>query len=193
MSELLLLKALELTLCGLNGDGEITLCIELAVYLCLGALAQEVSLCLCIVVVFGESAFAEGIDLVCTHLGINLGRSVCCLVHRNDSTTLHQHGQLPQGCREVVDDTTTMIYIAGEVVNPLALGQIDAIANIVTFLVGTSCLIDGSNQDVGTEHILILGALAKSEGILLLEEHGTNHRQTINSLASDSILIGKNL
>ena len=193
MSELLLLKSLELTLCGLNGDGEITRCIKLAVYLCLGALAQQIRLSLGIVVIFCECTLAEGIDFVCTHLGIQFGRSVCCLVYGNDGTTLHQHGQLPQRCREVVDDTATLIYIAGEVVNPLALGQIDTIANIVAFLVGTSCLIDGSNQDIGTEHILILGALAKSEGILLLEEHGTNHRQTINSLASDSILIGKNL
>ena len=110
-------------------------------------------------------------------------------MNRNDSPTLDQHRQLPQRSSKIIDDASTLIHIASEIIHPFPLRQVNTITLIIAILVNARLLINRSHQDIRPVHKLILRTLAQSESILLLQEHRTYHRLTIHSLTRYSISI----
>ena len=80
----------------------------------------------------------------------------------------------------MVDDASTFVAIAGEVVDPCALWQVNAVAAVIAFRIGSRVLVDGRHQEGITVHILILCTFAERVVILLLHEHRANHRATVD-------------
>ena len=109
---------------------------------------------------------------------------------RYDGTSLHEEGLLPQRSVVAVDDASTLVVLTAEVVNPHALGEVDAVADIITLSISSSILIDRSHEIPGTKHVLILCSLTQGVGILSVEEHGTHHGHTEHGLTSDTVSIG---
>ena len=182
-------EALKCASRGSNADDSLAL-LHLAIDLGLNKGTSEVSLCATIVIILGKAGLAIGIEVVDTECLINLSHVVVRMCKRHDSTSLHEHGLLPQGSIVAIDDATTLIVLTAEVVNPHTLGEVDAVTNVVALSVSCCSLIDRSDKVPGAEHILILCSLAQGVGILCIEEHGAHHRHAINSLTSDTVGIG---
>ena len=80
----------------------------------------------------------------------------------------------------MVDDASTFVAIAGKVVDPCALRQVNAVAAVVAFRICSGVLVDGCHKEGITIHILILCTFAERVVVLLLHEHRANHRATVD-------------
>ena len=145
-----------------------------------GVFAAEVSLRVAVVVIFQRLRAVLGVDLVNAQIFAHFRGIVVGVGHRNDGVCLDQHGKFPEGGIEMVDDASTFVAIAGEVVDPCALWQVNAVAAVVAFRIGSRVLVDGRHQEGITVHILILCTFAERVVILLLHEHRANHRATVD-------------
>ena len=145
-----------------------------------GVFAVEVSLRVAVVVIFQRLRAVLGVDLVNAQIFAHFRGIVVGVGHRNDGVCLDQHGKFPEGGIEMVDDASTFVAIAGEVVDPCALWQVNAVAAVIAFRIGSRVLVDGRHQEGITVHILILCTFAERVVILLLHEHRANHRSTVD-------------
>ena len=94
--------------------------------------------------------------------------------HRDNRAVFHEYGQFPDRSVEVVEDAVTLILLTGKVVNPGSFGQVDAVTDVIAFLVGFGILIDGSHEEVRTVHELVLRGRTVSVRIGVVKEHGTD-------------------
>ena len=151
---------------------------------------MQVFLCRAVVIVVGEGRFAVGVDLVGAEVGRYLRGIVVGLRHRNDAAALHEDGQFPQRRGVIVEDAAALVRVAAEIVNPLALGQIDAVAHVVALLVGAGLLVDRRNEETRTIEELVARLRAERVGVGIVEEHGAYHRLAAYGLAGDAVSVG---
>ncbi len=171
-----------------DGHGEHTLLVALLLDGGVSSLPVEVGIRASVVVVFGKRVLAQcGIDVVAAQRVVYLSRCVGGFVCGYDGTQAYQHGQFPQGCGEVVDDASALINLSCEVVHPLTLGQIDAVAHIVAVFLRARFLIYRCHQNAGTEQELVIGTLAACVVVLLVQHHSTHHGLAIHSLAGYAV------
>ena len=89
----------------------------------------------------------------------------------------------------MVEDASAGVAVAREVVYPRAFGEVDAVAAVVTLLVGRGVLVDGGHEESIATHELILRALAEGESVGLFHEHGANHGASAHRLVSSGVEI----
>ena len=155
-----------------------------------GIFPVQVGLGFPVVVVFSESAVPFAVNLVCPEAGRDFVRLVVGDGHRDDGCRLDKYRQFPQGCVVVVDDAVAGVEVAGEVVHPFAFGQVDAVADVIAFLVHVRVLIYGGNEEILPVHELVAGGSAQGVFVGVFQEHGTNHGQPVCCLMGNGIGVG---
>ena len=143
-----------------------------------------------VVIVVGESRFAVGVNLVSAEVGRYLRGIVVGLRHGDDAAALHEHGQFPERRGVIVEDAAALVRVAAEIVNPLAFGQIDAVAHVVALLVGAGFLVDRRHEQARAVEELVARLRAEGVGVGIVEEHGAYHRLAVHSLAGDAVSVG---
>ena len=151
---------------------------------------MQVFLRCAVVIVVGESRFAVGVNLVGAEVGRYLRGIVIGLRHGDDAAALHEHGQFPERRGVIVEDTAALVRVAAEIVNPLAFGQIDAVAHVVALLVGAGFLVDRRHEQARAVEELVARLRAEGVGVGIVEEHGAYHRLAVHSLAGDAVSVG---
>ena len=158
-----------------------------------GVFAREVSLRTAVVVIFERLGAVLRIDLVDAQVLADLRGIVVGVRHGDDGVGLHQHRQFPEGCIEIVENAAAFIAIAREVVDPRALRQVDPVAAVIAFGIGSRVLVDRRHEECITIHILVLRALAERVVIALFHEHRANDRAPIDGLRCSRVSVGQEL
>ena len=152
-----------------------------------GSFSFEIGLCLAVIVIESRLCAAFRINLKDAEVFLDFRWCVVGICHGDDGISFHQNGEFPERSIKVVDDASTSIDVASEVIHPISFGKIDAIAAVVSLFVSSRVLIDGSHEEGVTIHKLILCALTQCVGIAFFHEHGANHRLTIHGFSSSSV------
>ena len=109
------------------------------------------------------------------------------LCHRQDGSHLDEDRKFPEWSLEIIDDASSRILIAGEIVYPFSFRQVDTVADVVPLLVGLRVAIDRSHQHERTVQELIAGSRSVGIFVRIIQEHGAYHRFTVNRFAGDAI------
>ena len=102
-------------------------------------------------------------------------------------------GQLPERGVEVVDDAPSGVEVSREEVDPVPLGEVDAVAEVVPLVVGRRCAVDRRNQQIGPVEELIARGGSQRVGIRVVEQHGADHGLSVDGLPCDRVGVGHEL
>ncbi len=158
-----------------------------------GELAAAVCLGFAVVVVFDERRISRGIKFVYASCFVDLRHVVVGIGHRDDRAVTHEQRQFPQRCVERVDYAVARVFVAREVVDPFAVGEIYAVAYVVALLVGRRIAIYGSREEPRAVHVLIARGRPQRVGIGRDEHHGADHRHAVHRFASYGVCVGHEL
>ena len=143
-----------------------------------------------VVVVFGEGGVPVGIDFVDTEVFIDFRYIVVRVGHRDDRSAFNEYGEFPEGGCKVAEDAVALVFFSGKVVDPCSFGQVDAVADVVSGLIGGGCLINRSNEEVRPVEELVLSGFAQGVCVGVFEEHGPDHRHAVHSFFCDAVCVG---
>ena len=190
---LFLYKSLKVSLSGMNRNMHTPPRIYIRLQTGGGMLAVAIGFGRSVVIILRHLRMAIRVQLVDTHRTVYLVHIIVRICHRDDGSVSYKHGEFPKRCFHIVQDTVSFVRIACEVVYPRALGQINAVADIVSSLICLSRLKDRRNQKVGTVHILVTGGNAVRIIVRIVEEHSPDKRLAVYRLFGVSISIGQQL
>ncbi len=110
--------------------------------------------------------------------------------HGHNGAGLDEQGQFPQRSVELVKDAVAVINVAGEIVYPLAFGEVDAVADVIALLVGCRLLVNRGDEEARTIEELIFRFLAQRVVVGVVEEHGANQGFAVDGLVGDGVGVG---
>ena len=129
------------------------------------------------------------VKFVDTEGGIYLADIIIGMSHGNNRSAFYKYRQLPNRCFKIVEDTVAFVFLTGEIINPCTFGQIDAVTDIIAFLIGFGCLIDRCYEKIRTVHILVTGSRTISIRIRIVQEHGTDQRHSVYRFLGKAISV----
>ena len=187
---LLFYETVEVTLGRVYSNCHVTLCIFVLLDGSGSECACTVELCHTVVIVLGKCAVSLWVEFVHAQCLVHLLYVVVWSCHWNDGTCLYEYRELPQWSLEVVDDATALVSLACEPVVPCALGQVDVVTYVVAVLLHCCVLVDRSNKEIWTVHVLVACCCTQCKVVcLVLEEHCAYHWLAVNSLACDAVCV----
>ena len=147
-----------------------------------------------VVVILGERGVRRtGVEFVGAEALVDFRDVVVRLRHGDDGAGLDEDGEFPERGVELVEDASALVCLSVEVVNPLAFGQVDAVADVVALLVGFGLLVDGRDEEARSVEELILRGFAKGIAVGVVEEEGADHRFPVDGFVGDGVGVGKKL
>ena len=96
------------------------------------------------------------IDFVDPEVFVDFRYVVVRVCHRDDCSVFHEYGEFPNGCGKVAEDAVAGVFFSGKVVDPSAFGQVDAVTDVVSGLIGCGGLVDRCNEEVRAVQELVL-------------------------------------
>ena len=127
-----------------------------------------------VIVILNGSGMAVRVKLIDAYGRVYLADIVVGVGHRDDRAVFHKYGQFPNRGIEVVEDTVALVLLTGKVVNPGSFGQVDAVTDVIAFLVGLGILVNRSHEKVRTVHELVLRGRTVSVRVGVVKEHGAD-------------------
>ena len=147
----LALEACVVTFGRFHGNGQAAFVVEVADDMCRGALAAQVGLRATIVVVGGELRVAHRINIERARVRVDIVGVVMCVNSGDDGAATYEDGQLPQRRIELVENATALVAATREPIDPLPLGQVDVVADVVAISIHSGVLVDGGDEEGGAE------------------------------------------
>ena len=158
-----------------------------------GKLTAAICLRSAVIVILRKRGVPRRIYLVYAQRAVDLRDVVVGISHWYHRTVTHKQGQFPQWSLVVVYYSAALVHFTREVVDPLAFGQVDAVADIITLVVGRRLLIYGRHEEPRAIHVLVTRSRTERIDVRPLEHHGPDHRHAVHSLMGYRIGIGHDL
>ena len=142
-----------------------------------------------VIVIFHGHGVFIGVHFINAQTLVDFTHVIVRVSHRDDGSVLDKYGEFPQRSSEVIDNASAFIFLAGEVIDPFAFGQIDTVADIIAFGICFGILINRCHQEVGSIHILVFGGAAHRIVVREFEEHGSDDRHSVYSFFGKAVSI----